>query len=216
MYRLVGLLTLLISVVSVGMVEAGGCYRPFVGHVGHGYGYYQPYYYYPQVIEVQVTKDRYYSLSDLYRDRLYLEAFDMMREMRQRLANIDPNYQAPAVPQQPSPPVAQAPVPNQVVKGVGAKPGDKAAKILAANCVSCHGKGDTKIDLSNPEAVSVTKRWASFGLMASGDMPQPPLELRQKGKEKELQEWKQKNALKEDELETLYKEWVIPAAQAKR
>jgi len=181
---------------------AGGCYRPFQAYVAPAY-HYQPYYV-PYVIEVQVHKDRYYSLSDLYRDRLYLEAFDLMKEMRGRLNNLNGNSAEvkPGVARVESEPTRTTPQPS-------AKGSLKAATILQNNCFSCHGKDNKHLDLTDPNSVSLTKRRAAFGLIAAGDMPPPPANLLEKGKEKELSEWKQKNALKDDELKILYDEWVL-------
>ena len=193
---------LLIAIACLAFTQeslAGGCYRPFPSYVAPSY-HYQPYYV-PYVIEVQVHKDRYYSLSDLYRDRLYLEAFDMMKEMRARL-NGQAAEVKPGVARVEPEPVRTAPQP--VAKG-----SLKATTILHNHCFSCHGKDNKDLDLTDPNSVSTTKRRAAFGLTVSGDMPPPPVALLEKGKEKELSEWKQKNALKDEELKILYDEWVL-------
>lgn len=226
-------------------VEAGGCYRPFAtagyaapavvntyqvpyatAPVYHAPTYaatptYQTYTYkelVPYVLEVQVNQDRYYSLSDLYRDRLYLESFDMMREMRQTIRQLKeekdqtpPTFNstgptASAVPRANIPEPPQPPLPPEKA---GGKTGPNALKVLKESCLNCHGAGHPKLDLTDPDKVPMTKRWASFGMAAAGDMPQPPATLRARGKEAELVAWKKENALKEEAMKAVYEEWVL-------
>ena len=191
--------------------EAGNCYRPFIySKPTYSYNsYYYPYYV-PQVIEVQVIKDRYYSLSDLYRDRLYLEQYDLMKEMRARLNQIAPTDQQPYIPPtQGNPNTAPAPVPQPQAK---ASPKDstgittKAEAILVKNCQTCHldGKAQTKLNMANLTTLTSVQRWAIFGMAAAGDMPPPPDDLKVTGKEKELNEWKKLHALSEQDMGILY------------
>lgn len=231
MKKLAALLILVaLMTLAAGNALAGGCYRPFVSYAAPAYHaphstYYPSYYhreYVPYVVEVQVQKDRYYSLSDLYRDRLYIEAFDLMKDMRQKMAQQQEPASAPAPAAGPGygkpdqvPRPAQLPTEPQARKAWG-KTTDAAAKVLATGCVKCHGEGSEKLDLSNLNAVSPTKRWAAFGMAASGDMPPPPAELRAKGKEAELEKWKQEHALKEEDLKALYDGWVVPGQIAKK
>ncbi len=209
------------------MPAAGdGCYRPFQGHVGTGYGpavvvqptatYHAQPYYVPQVIEVQVYKDRFYSLSDLYRDRLLLENFDLLKEIRARPASHgEPAEEPPAKPTRKaavSKPAASLAKPA-AAKAAGAT-SKAAAKVLAESCLSCHGQGDARIDLSNVDAVSSTLRWAAFGQMAAGDMPKPPKDL--VGNATELAAWKKEHALSEADLKAVYDGWVLVGQFAKR
>ena len=198
------------------VVKAGGCYRPFIRNTGYNQAYYYPTYYYkPYVLEVQVVRDRYYSLSDLYRDRLYLEAFDLMKEMRQRLnqpqanAEVQPKAGLPVAPQSP---------PNLQVqpKSTLGKTSDKAKLVLAQNCQSCHsnGKPKAKLDLTDIDAVPIAQRWSSFGIAAAGDMPPVP-EKEQKDGAEAVRKWKQGHALKEEDMAALYEGWVLVGSVTK-
>lgn len=194
--------------------QAGGCYRPFT-YAKPTYAY-QSYYntYVPYVVEVQVIRDRYYSLSDLYRDRMYLELYDQF----QKRFNSEAPYIPPAATTQgnqpprttPAPPLAPQPTPQSKAGS------DKAEAILVKNCQGCHtgGKGAAKLDMTDLTKLTSVQRWAVFGMSAAGDMPPPPAELRAQGKEQELNEWKKTHALKEEEMQVLYP-WA-QALQAKK
>lgn len=198
---------------------------------GHSYAYQQLV---PYAVEVQVNKDRYYSLSDLYRDRLYLEAFDLMRDMRQKMNQLSASGAAPGAlggatggggpsvttpPTNPNPPVPQhspppnAPPPAQP-RGSLNKTSDRALAVLKSACLSCHNADTEKsekrpnpMSLEDPDAVPAVMRWASFGMAASRDMPKAPKELREKGGQP-LSDWKAKHGLKDEELKVLYEEWL--------
>jgi mono/diheme cytochrome c family protein len=167
--------------------------------------YYNRIEYVPTIIEVNVNKDRYYSLSDLTRDRLYLEMFDMLRERRAGQGVAPAATPAVGQAEPPPPPVlkeAKAP------KGNWGKSTDAARKVVADNCLKCHGKGSEPLDLSDLDAVSPRDRAAAFALVSTGDMPPPPKALLAVGKEADLKKWKEENALKDADLEPLYAGWV--------
>ncbi len=209
-------------------------YAPTTSHYG-GHSYYQKEYV-PYAVEVQVNRDRYYSLSDLYRDRLYLEAFDLMREMRSKINGL-----SASVPPIPPVAVASAPggqggggVPSKGAPGVtppggnGTNPpppvpqkgtfnrtSERVLKLLSSKCVNCHNadtiaseKRPEPLRLDDPDSVPTIQRWASFGMTAAREMPRAPKELREKGKEAELQAWRIEHGLKDDEMKWLFDEWV--------
>lgn len=182
--------------------------------------YYRDHYYYkeyvPTVIEVNVNKDRYYSLSDLYRDRLYLEAFDYFRRERERDRDqpINPPAQQGRAKLTDDGPPPQPNVPKLTAKGSWGKTTSAALKVLKESCYSCHGKGHEKLDLEDPDAVPPVLRAAAFGLASTGDMPPAPKELRVAGKEEELKAWKKEHALKDEALEPLYTGWVMVGRNA--
>lgn len=192
---------------------------------GHQYLYYKQYV--PYAVEVQVNKDRYYSLSDLYRDRLYLEAFDLMKEMRAKLsetksiptAPVQPtNPVPPAMPKvqdagyQPSLPAPQVgPAPPSSPWSLG-KTGDKARAILNDKCYTCHNKDTAATDkrpeplrLENPDAVPMYLRWAGFGMAAVRQMPKHPSRLKD---QKEIDSWKITNGLTDQQLQDLHDGWL--------
>lgn len=202
-------------------VHAGDCYRPPITYYPPPPVYYTPpvpYYiqkeYVPYVLEVQVYKDRYYSLSDLYRDRLYLEMFDTMKSYKQNVSSNTPTGNGGTNVSEtiPKPPQQTTRVPDRQgsnpqvrqPQATTGKTSPEALAILNASCVSCHNTGNDALDLSNPDAVSLTKRRASLGLIAVRDMPKPPGKL----KDKELEEWKKEHGLKEEEIQVLYEGWV--------
>lgn len=183
--------------------EAGGCYRPFYKPTYSYSSYYYPTYV-PYVLEVQVIKDRYYSLSDLYRDRLYLEQYDLLKEMRARLTQGEQPYIPPTTPNPatPNPQTRTTPQPGFGLPSVTVK----AEAVLVKNCQGCHtsGKAQAKLDLTDLSKLTSTQRWAMFGMAAAGDMPPPPAELLATGKEKDLNDWKKLYALKEEDMQLLY------------
>lgn len=193
------------------------CYRPYVKQTYYQQPHYQSYYptyypyAYPVIVAVEVQRDRYYSLSDIYRDRMLLEMFDQWKNR----ATQEPQ-QAPATHSEVLPgPKGEAQAPKPQGKAY-TKASEKAASLLKANCITCHGQGNQYIDLSNIDAVPPTQRRAAFGMLAAGDMPPPPKELLVAGKEKELADWKQKNAIPEKDLQEIYEGWVRVAQLAKK
>lgn len=206
-----------------------------------GYGYHREYV--PYAVEVQVHKDRYYSLSDLYRDRLYLEAFDLMREMRSKLNTLDRSLSGEGLsnggggsdvgsgPDGPggkepkgtsvSPPSVQ-PVPSFSQRPGTGKTSDEGKKILGEKCSNCHnsetkatGSRPFPLNLDDPDKVPGELRWAAFGRAAIRNMPFAPKALREKGKEAELAEWQKKNSLTDEQLKKLFDGWVVAQAPTK-
>lgn len=195
------------------------CYTPTYNYTpAYQAPYYPPqqsYYYHkeyvPYVIEVNVNKDRYYSLSELYRDQLYLQMFDTLRRMNSgdNGSNVNPPASNKPNGYNASTPADPLPTPKpQVKKGFWGRSTDAAVKVVNDNCIKCHGKGSETLDLSDLDAVPPLARAAAFALASTGDMPPPPKELRVAGKEKELAAWKKENALKDEILEPLYLGWV--------
>ncbi len=220
------LLAILLLILAPGVLLAGPwCYRPSVVSYPVSYAppvyqqpYYPPYYakeYVPYVLEVEVYRDRYYALSDLYRDRMYIEAFDMMRSMREKMDREQPQQPAPQSPPQAAqgerspvhPPTRPAAVPQSHGKTT-----QQAAAVLAGNCLSCHGKGGERLDLSDPDAVPATMRYAAFGMMVSRDMPKAPVSKAGL----ELEKWKSENGVKDDDLKAVFDGWVALKAKVSK
>lgn len=158
-----GLVCFLCAFSGCQQVRADGCVRarPYYGqtYYQHGY-YYSPYYpyyakeYVPQVLLVEVQRERYYSLSDLYRDRLYLELYDRLLERK-------PGKEAsePAADGRPAKrPATSAPTPAA------------AKKVLASSCVKCH-KAGSDVDFTQPDLVSEGMRFKAHSLALTGEMP---------------------------------------------
>lgn len=208
--------------------------------------YYPAYYYYPVVVEVQVNRDRYYSLSELRLQMAMLEMWDELKERRALRGGgytngngssggydtVPPNQmpQAATAPQgqppqktaPPASPPATAPQTNRLTAPLG-KTSEAAAKILKANCVSCHDKdtrGYAKLDLTDLDLVPMAQRWAAFGMAVSRDMPLAPSEFFgedgkiKQGKEEEFKKWREEHSLKDDQIDELYKGWIVPARLA--
>lgn len=196
-----------------------------VGHYGYGYsaihGYHKEYV--PYAVEVQVNKDRYYSLSDLYRDRIYLEAFDLLREMKGKLNQLkggEPDRGETSSPAPVNTPPAAAssgtpPSSSQRDPKAPSKTTPEALLVLQGSCVSCHN-ADTAatkerpnpLRLDDPDGVPTEMRWAAFGRAAVRNMPLAPKNLREEDGPK-LAEWRSKNSLSDDALKKLFDGWVV-------
>lgn len=196
---------------------AGDCYRPFQQRTTYvAPTYHAPAYVAPAYVE---HYDRFYSLSDLIRERMYLELWDDYKS-RSRYGKDDEEEAQPtkasARKSKPASPVVKAspttmpPVKAEApaIKTPLGKTTEAAAKVIRESCLSCHGAGHAKFDATNPDAVSLTTRWAAYGMAGVGDMPPPPKDLRAKGKEAELKKWKQEHAISEAALDELYAGWV--------
>lgn len=214
-----------------------------VTHSGYGYSHGYGFTYVPYAVEVQVNKDRYYSLSDLYRDRLYLEAFDVMRDMRQKLSGLKPETASvgpmrdertgelipPGIPLEKwpdgSPKKELVPAPTMKRIEDTALPGKTtpaALAVLQSACYSCHNADTAATEqrpnplrLDDPDAVPAMVRWAAFGMAAPRRMPPAPVKVREKGGQ-DLADWQAKNGLKDEQLKALFDGWVSVAAVAKK
>jgi hypothetical protein len=123
----------------------------------------------PQVLEVEVHRDRYYSLSDLYRDRLYLDLYERLVALDERKAQA---AQSSDVLQQKAPPKAPtAKITANTDPEVEGPQDGSISVLIASRCVRCH-KAGSDVDLSKPDAVPRLTRLACWEQVHHGEMPQ--------------------------------------------
>jgi hypothetical protein len=177
-----------------GEARADGCGRGRV--VSTGYGYAAPVYHAPtyyghdchdtKVIAVEVQRDRYYSLSDLYLQKLQLDLLGELMEWKKANGGgyVPPAPAAPAAVTAPQPAAkaATAAVQQAVAQpaGKGRVPRQQAygsvATLLKAECVKCHKAGGARLDLTDVAKVPAAKWWEVYGRLNSGNMPPDPAE----------------------------------------
>lgn len=160
--------------------------------------------------------DRYYALSSFYRDRMLLDMFDRLKAYDQQRSAAPPQADAAPPPLRAPPAASAAPAPAAPPARSLGKTSAKALAVLTANCLSCHGSGDPRIDLSNSDSVPLTKRRAALSLMMTADMPPPPSNLLTAGKEEDLAAWRKANAIPENDLQEVYRGWVVVPVQTAR
>lgn len=193
---------------------------------GYAYPYYTPVYQ-PVILEVEVQRERYYSLSDLYRDNLQFEMWKMMTRWQRdqqakglALADADggDGYggQPAADAQQgayPQPGRAAKPARQAAAQPAAAAQGGPVAMdpkllgIVKAKCATCHAAGNPYADFSRPERLTSAQWHSAYSLVREGDMPPPDDSgLYAPGKENELLAWKKQNALPAADAELFYQQ----------
>jgi hypothetical protein len=164
-------------------------YPTYHAKVYNQYHYQAPYSNYkdvvlvPKAIEVVVSPDYYFSVSDYYRDKLLVDAIagrmlDLQRQQNQpapqpKVTPVQPQPQPPQ-PVQPMQPVPQAKWEN--VPGTFQKP--ELLQVLNQSCVKCHSPSNPKSGLSlvtaDGKIAKLSKEMVleSFRQVNTGRMPQ--------------------------------------------
>lgn len=136
---------LALCLLAPALAVAGDCVvrqRVLYSSAGYGqaYGYVQKEYV-PHLIEVEVHRDRYYSLSELYRDRLLLDLYERLLEKK----------------------------PGSAESKATSDTSVEARTVLDASCIRCHKAGP--LDLTKPDTVPEALRWKAYALANAGEMP---------------------------------------------
>lgn len=124
----------------------------------------------PKALQVAVSPDYYYSISDGYREALLADAIAQRivaaAQQQLRQAELPQERTQPSVPQQqPSKEAPKSMPMSQSLKR------EQFETVIANSCVKCH-TAKNGVDLALLDAVPYEKRWQSYALVNIGEMPQ--------------------------------------------
>lgn len=143
-------------------------HAPVVVHkpVYHDYHYKETVILVPKAIQVEVTRDHYYSIDSSYQQSLLADA------IVGRLLRMQATGQAPRTT---SPTGVEKSQPDTQESKAGSYQNEALLKVVNDSCVKCHGASsrNTKLVTADGKLADLPsgKIWECFGLVNSGEMP---------------------------------------------